>query len=112
MVTCTAIAFVILQHPRHGHSRQSCAQTKNVVAENVDQHQSPLSLLEIGHSLESVAGEGCERSAKTDHHQQTPVRIDKNTFHRPDEKESDNKAAEDVDEECAVRKDWAELPGG
>src|ERR1700675_4313230 len=113
MVTCTAMAFVILQHglqhARQRHAGQGRAQAKNIVAEDVDQHQPPLSMIEVSHGFEGVAGERGERSAETDDHQQSPMGIDENALCRPNEKEPNYEAANDVDEERAVGKDWAEF---
>src|SRR5271168_1218926 len=105
MVTCTAIAFAILQHPGQSHASQSSAQAQQVVAENVGQHQPPLSRLKISHALERVAGESGERSTETDHHQQPPARIDQRALRSPNDEETYDEAARDIDEKRSVRKD-------
>src|SRR5580700_6093080 len=99
MVTCTAMAFAILQHSRQRNARQSSAEAKNVVREHVGQHQSPLPVFKVGHGFESVARESGEGAAKTDHHQQPPSRIYQCALRGPDDKEAYDEAAHDVDEE-------------
>src|SRR5580700_5224750 len=99
MVTCTAIASAILQHARHGHARQSSAEAKKIVAEDVGHHQSPLTFLEVSHGFEGVAGESSKRAAEADHHQQSPARVYERAFGRPDDEQAHDEAAHDVDEE-------------
>jgi hypothetical protein len=71
-----------------------------------------LSLFEICHGLECVAGKRSERAAEANHHQQAPAGIDQYPLCGPDDEEAHEKAADDVNEKRSVRKYGAELPGG
>src|SRR5260370_23661497 len=44
----------------------------------------PLPLLELGHGLEGVAGEGSERSTEAHHHHGPPARINQHALRGPD----------------------------
>src|SRR5271165_210513 len=98
--------------PRQRHAGERATEAEQVVAENIREHQTPLSLLEIGHCLVGVARERGERSAEADDDQQSPARIDQNSLRGPDHEESNDEAADDVDGQSSVRKNWAELLGG
>ena len=106
------MAFAILQYPRQGHASKSGAQTQQVVAEDVSQHQSPLALFEIRHSFERVAGKRGERSAEAHDHQQSPPRVDESALGGPDHEEAHDEAAHDVDEECSHWEDRTKFSGG
>jgi hypothetical protein len=61
-----------------------------------------LSLLHEREAFEGVAGERGVRTAEADSDQQAPARVEQRTFGREDEKESDDKAAADIDQKRAV----------
>src|SRR6202140_2468565 len=106
MVTCTAIASAILQHSRQPHASQSGAETAYVIAENIDEHEPPLSRLEIGHGFKWAAGKRGKRAAEADDHQQPPARIYQDALGSPDDEEADNNAARNIDQKRAERKNW------
>src|SRR5580765_4888105 len=112
MVTCTAIAFDILLYPRQCHTAERGGQAQQVVTDNVGKHQSPLSLFEIRHGLERIAGKGRERSAEANDYQQPPARVEQSAFGRPDHEEAHDEAAQDVDEERSDREDRTKFSGG
>src|ERR1700686_4649730 len=109
MVTCTAIASAILQHSRQPHASQSGAETEYVIAENIDEHEPPLSMLEISHGFKCVAGKSGKRAAEADDHQKPQARIYQDELGNPDEEKADNNAARNIDQKRAERKNWAEL---
>src|SRR5208282_1253589 len=111
MVTCTAIAFAILQHPSQRHAGERSAQAQQVVAEDVGQQQGPLPLLEERHAFERVAGESRERSAEADHHKQPPARVEQHALTGPDYEEAHDEAAYDVDGKSPVGEDRPEFSG-
>src|ERR1700730_11888788 len=96
--------FAILQYPRQRHSYQRPGEAQKIVAEEVREHQQPLSLLEISHGLEGVAGKGRESAAEANYDQQTPARIDQYPLRGPDHEEADNHASRDIDHQGSVRK--------
>src|SRR5438046_8922143 len=112
MVTCTAMASGILQHPCQHHAREHRSEAQQIVAEGVRYHQRPLPLLKVGHGFECITGESSECAAESLHNQQAPARINEHAFGGPDDEEADDQAAGDIDDECAVRKYWAKKPGG
>src|SRR5580700_7286222 len=111
MVTCTAIASAILQYTRHGHARQCAAEAKNIVAEDVGQHESPLPVLEVSHGFKSIARESSKRAAEADHYQQPPARVYKCPLRGPDDEQAHDEAAHNVDKERSVREDGAQFQG-
>src|SRR5579863_1652522 len=98
------------KRPRQRHPGQCSAEAEKIVAENVGQHQPPLTALEKGHAFEGVAGECRERTAEADHHQQPPSWIDENALRRPNHEKAYDKAAQDVDDQRAVGKNGPQLP--
>src|SRR6266478_2941622 len=112
MVTCTAMASGILQHPCQHHAREHRSEAQQIVAEGVRYHQRPLPLLKVGHGFECITGESSECAAESHHNQQAPARINEHAFAGPDDEEADDQAADDIDDECAVRKYWANKSGG
>src|SRR2546421_6092311 len=112
MVTCTAIASGILQHPRQCHAHEHRSEAQQIVAEDVRDHQRPLPLLKVGHGFECITGESSECAAESHHNQQAPARINEHAFGGPDDEEAHDQAADGIDDECAVRKYWANKSGG
>src|SRR5438445_4389026 len=106
MVTCTAMASGILQHPCQHHAREHRSEAQQIVAEGVRYHQRPLPLLKVGHGFECITGESSECAAESHHNQQAPARINEHAFGGPDDEEADDQAAGDVDDEGAVREYW------
>src|SRR5207245_10818432 len=112
MVTCTAMASGILQHPCQHHAREHRSEAQQIVAEGVRYHQRPLPLLKGGHGFERKTGESSECAAESHPNQQAPARINEHAFGGPDDEEADDQAAGDVDDEGAVREYWAKKFGG
>src|SRR5208337_237216 len=111
MVTCTAITPAILQPPRQGSASQNGGEAERVAGHNVDAGQEPLSLLHQRETFEGVAGERGVRAAEADGDQQTPARVKQRAFGREDKKESEDKAAGNVDQQRAVGEGGYEIAG-
>jgi hypothetical protein len=92
-----------LNHSRDPHTGQDRPKTKQVISKDVSSGDRPSSLLEIRHRFERVTGKCRERSAETDYYEQSPARIYDDALGRPDEKESGDKTADNVDEQRAKR---------
>src|SRR5580700_3141577 len=112
MVTWTAIASGILQHPRQRHTGQRPQKAQDVITQYIGAEQQPLSLLEVSHGFEGVAGEGGESAAEADHDQKAPPGIDEHALACPDHEEADDQAATYVNEKGPVGKDRPQGSGG
>src|SRR6185369_16436197 len=71
-------------------------------------HAQPLSLLQVGHRFEGIAGESREAAAEANYDQQSPARVDKHALGGPDHEPADDKAAGEIDDQSSVRKHWTE----
>src|ERR1700683_1890606 len=75
IIVLQCVFFNVSKGARERHACQSCAEAKNVIREDVREHQSPLAVLEVRHALESIAGKSCERTAEAYDYEQSPTRI-------------------------------------
>src|ERR1700731_3481317 len=92
----------ILQPSGERGASQDGGEAERVAGHDVDAGQEPLSLLHQREAFESVAGERGVRAAEADRDQQAPARMEQRASGREDEKESEDEAAGDVDQQCAV----------
>src|ERR1035437_5509284 len=100
-----SVVIFRLESPRQRHAGERAAQAEQIIAENVGQHQSPLTLLKICHVFERIAGKRRERAAEAHHYQQPPARVEQDALAGPDDEEAHDEAAHNVDDERSRRED-------
>src|SRR5215470_13827565 len=105
MVTCTAMAVGILQHPCQGHAGHHRRTGEKIVCEKIHGHQCPVTLLEEDNGLVSITRERGVTAAKANRNKQAPARVDDRAFGCPSQEEAKYEAAEHVDGKGAVRED-------
>src|SRR5215469_7317476 len=98
MVTCTEMAVAIQYPPCQGGSSQHRGQAKQVAAHDVQVSEQPLALPAETIGLERMAGKGGVRTAEADGPEQAPTPVRQHALTGPDQKETQQEAAAEIDE--------------